>query len=608
MDRVGGQGLRVRAVLSRGLPGLLLGGLMLVEAVPIASAQTSPPLNDQDREFPHSLPADLEEQPEPGFNRNNEPTLDPTSICDVNTAVSLTTLAANMPPPTPAELDTIPGTAAITGFRFLGNSAISAGSLQTHIDQRVGDQTQYTFADLFEVVQDLTQNLNEDGYVNSYVTIPPQVVGDDGVVILVVVEGGLERIQLRRTNARRRLNDGYLCDRLALAAQPLNINELLDVLRQLQLNPLIEQINAELIPGSALHRNILTVELKEAKSLIVRAGFDNARPPSVGTQRQLVQISEGNLLGMGDRLTAIFSTTTGSTSLEGSYTLPLNARSGQLTLSIGQGESTVIEDPFDYLDLHGDSNHWGLTWRQPLHRSAAHEVAVDLSLGHRFSQTSILGFNFPLSEGADSDGRIRVTRLQFGQDWMQRGDRSYLGLRSQFTLGLDWFAATRNDTAPDSQFFHWHGQGTWLQRFRNDAQILVQGGLQWSDRPLLAQEQFSLGGLGTVRGYRQDVVSRDNGAALSLEYQYPLIGAINKPGGKLWLAPFIDWGIAWQDDGRDEQTWQTLVSLGLGFVWQVRTDLSARLYWGLPLIEVDSRNNTLQENGLHFVIQSEIAF
>ncbi|MDB9501643.1 ShlB/FhaC/HecB family hemolysin secretion/activation protein [Spirulina major CS-329] len=590
-----------------GLSGLLVGGLGLAGSGAITSAQTSPPLNDQDHEFPHPLPADLEEQPEPGFNRTNEPALDPTSVCDLNTAVSLTTLAADIPASPPGELDTIPGPIAIAGFRFSGNSAITTETLQAYLDQPLGDQ-QYTFDSLLAVAQDVTQALNEDGYVNSYVTIPPQVVGEDGVVILMVVEGGLERIQLRRTNARRRLNDGYLCDRLALAAQPLNINELLDVLRQLQLNPLIDQINAELIPGSALHRNILTVELKEAKSLTVQASFDNARPPSVGTQRQQVQVSEGNLLGMGDRLTAIFSATAGSTSLEGRYTLPLNAHDGQLTLSIGQGESTVIEEPFDYLDLQGDSNHWGLTWRQPLDRSAAHEVAVDLSLGHRFSQTSILGFNFPLSEGADSDGRIRVTRLQLGQDWMQRGDRSYLGLRSQFTLGLDWFAATRNDTDPDSQFFHWYGQGTWLQRFRNESQLLVQGGLQWSDRPLLAQEQFSLGGLGTVRGYRQDVVSRDNGAALSLEYQQPLIGAINKPGGKLWLAPFIDWGIAWQDEGRDEQAWQTLVSLGLGLVWQVRADLSARLYWGLPLIEVDRRDNTLQENGLHFFIQSEIAF
>ncbi len=550
------------------MPGLLVGVLGLVGSVAIASAQTSPPVNDHDHEAPRPLPPNLDEQPEPGFNRNNEPTLDPTSVCDVNTAVSLTTLATDIPPPTPAELDTIPSTAAITGFRFLGNSAISAESLHAHIDQRVGDQTQYTFTDLFEVVQDLTQDLNEDGYVNSYVTLPPQVVGDDGVVTLVVVEGGLETIQLRRTNSRDRLRDGYLCDRLARAARPLNINQMLDVLRQLQLNPLIEQINAELIPGSALHSHILTVELKEAKSLTLRAGFDNARPPSVGTQRQLVQVSEGNLLGMGDRLTAIFSTTAGSTSFDGSYTVPLNARDGQLTISIGQGNSTVIEAPFDYLDLRGDSAHWGLTWRQPLDRSAVHEVAVDLSLG----------------------------------------DRSYLGLRSQFTLGLDWFAATRNATDPDSQFFHWQSQGTWLQRFRNESQLLVQSGLQWSDRPLLAQEQFSLGGFGTVRGYRQDIVSRDNGAFLSAEYQHPLIGTLNKPGGKLWLAPFVDWGIAWQDQGREEQAWQTLISLGLGLVWQVNPDLSARLYWGFPLVNVDSRDNTLQENGFHFVIQSEVDF
>lgn len=61
-----------------------------------------------------------------------------------------------------------------------------------------------------------------------------------------------------------------------------------------------------------------------------------------------------------------------------------------------------------------------------------------------------------------------------------------------------------------------------------------------------------------------------------------------------------DNGTAWNN--RDPAT---LASLGVGLRWLVGEDLSLRLDYGIPLISVDNRGDSLQENGLYFSVRSQ---
>ena len=57
-----------------------------------------------------------------------------------------------------------------------------------------------------------------------------------------------------------RLNSNYIRSRLAIATQaPLNRDRLLEALRLLQLNPLVQNLSAELSAGSLPGTNILFV-------------------------------------------------------------------------------------------------------------------------------------------------------------------------------------------------------------------------------------------------------------------------------------------------------------------------------------------------------------
>ncbi|NEQ63778.1 MAG: BamA/TamA family outer membrane protein, partial [Moorea sp. SIO4A1] len=65
----------------------------------------------------------------------------------------------------------------------------------------------------------------------------------------------------------------------------------------------------------------------------------------------------------------------------------------------------------------------------------------------------------------------------------------------------------------------------------------------------------------------------------------------------------VDFGTAWNSSGNDNPDPNTLASVGLGLQWQQGNNSTARLDWGIPLISVDSRDRTWQENGLHFSVQ-----
>ncbi|MBE9070873.1 ShlB/FhaC/HecB family hemolysin secretion/activation protein, partial [Leptolyngbya cf. ectocarpi LEGE 11479] len=202
---------------------------------------------------------------------------------------------------------------------------------------------------------------------------------------------------------------------------------------------------------------------------------------------------------------------------------------------------------------------------------------------------------FP-TRGANDEGRSRVTAVRFFQEWVKQQPKTVLAARSQFSVGLDLLGSTSAES-PNSEFFVWRGQGQWLQLLAPDTLFIFQADAQLADAPLLPLEQFGLGGASTVRGYRQDLLLVDNAVSASAEFRLPLY---RSPTGDslLQLTPFLEGGFGWNADDRDPDP-DTLLSTGVGLLWQW-DDLTARLDWGIPLINGDADGNSLQESGVHF--------
>ncbi|MDJ1184433.1 ShlB/FhaC/HecB family hemolysin secretion/activation protein [Roseofilum casamattae] len=491
----------------------------------------------------------------------------------------------------------------VTGFEFIGNTVFSQAELdRALVEFRDRD---LRFADLIEAVSIVTKLYNDDGYLNSY-AVPYEQKITDGIIKIAIIEGGLGTISLIR-QGRGRLRPQYICRRLAIASAPLNTQKLLHALRLLQLDPLIANLSANLVEGPRPEEHDLQLYFEETPTFNIDLGADNSRAPSVGSFRRHIQLSHQNLLGFGDRLYLAYSNTDGSDNFSTSYTIPLNARNGILRLAYGTATNRVIEPPFNAIDLRGDSRYFDITLRQPLWQNEQREFGFGVGFARRETDTSILGSSFPLSQGGDRRGRTRLSVLQVSQDALWRGERQSFIVQSQFNFGLGLFGATARSQPPDGRFFAWRGQAQWLYRFAPNTLLLVKSNLQLSDRELVSLERFGLGGAGTVRGYRQEIRLTDNGALASVELRYPIIGNTQSQWGMLQVAPFIDLGTGWNHDRDSNLSPQTLASVGLGLRWQMRDRARASLYWGFPLVDVDSRDRTWQENGLHFSVQTRFS-
>ncbi len=514
------------------------------------------------------------------------------------------TLLETQPIPTaPEPGPDIPETVVIDQLEFKDNNVFTDAELADAVQAFLGIQlpVELSFTELFKIRSAVTQYYTDAGYVTSSAIIPPQeFLADGGTLTVQVIEGSLEDIEVVSPG---RLNPGYVRRRLEQSVTtPLQLEQLLESLQLLQLDPLIQRVSAELAAGPQQGQSLLTVTVEEADSNWFDLKTDNARSPSVGTVQQEVTYTEANLLGNGERLDVSLGRAGGLASIEARYRTFLNPKGGTLGVSVGFTGSEVEEEPFDILEIESGAAFYELTWRQPLKKTPTEEFALGLTASRQGTRSIFLEeffgeeVGFP-TRGADDDGRSRINAVRFFQEWVKQQPKSVLAARSQFSVGLDILGATSAES-PNSEFFLWRGQGQWLQLLAPETLFIFQTDAQLADAPLLPLEQFGLGGASSIRGYRQDLLLVDNAISASAEFRLPLYRSPTRRS-LLQITPFLEGGFGWNSGGANPDP-DTLLSTGLGLLWQSDNGLTARVDWGIPLINGDADGDSLQESGVHF--------
>lgn len=507
------------------------------------------------------------------------------------------------PPATPPTQPTPEGqTIAVSQIEVLGSTILTEADLQP-ITQKVEGRS-VTLDELRAVADAITQIYLDRGYITSRAILVDQTI-TNGVVQIRVVEGTVERIDVEGT---RRLRPGYVRDRVELGTgTPLRQDKLEDQLRLLKADPLFANIEASLRPGTQLGQSILTVRVTEAPSFFGYAGIDNYSPPSVGSVRAGGLLGYRNLTGFGDQITgSLFATTTGGANVyDFTYSLPLNPMNGTLQLRAAPSNNRITAEEFEALEISGENEIYEVSFRQPLIRSPREEFALSLGLTFQDGQTFIFnGFPFGFGIGPDAEGVSRTRVLKFGQDYVKRDLQGAWALRSQFSLGLGIFDATENDAPiPDGRFFSWLGQFQRVQRLGENNLLIAQFDVQLTPDSLLPSQQFVIGGGQSVRGYRQNARSGDNGFRFSVEDRIVLTR--DEAGiPTLQVAPFFDAGLIWNkdDNPNDLPDERFLAAFGLGIIFQPLPQLTIRLDYAPPLINLDDRGNNAQDNGFYFSV------
>ena len=278
----------------------------------------------------------------------------------------------------------------------------------------------------------------------------------------------------------------------------------------------------------------------------------------------------------------------------------MNYSGTAISFGYRNGESRVVERPFEPLDIRAEADTLSLKFIQEIVRTATTEFSVSLIFDRSTSETFILGRSFSFDEGPE-EGLSKLSVFRLEADWLKRYSSSILLLKSQLSLGVDLFDATVNENDPDARFLKWLGQVQWAKALDEERKIILTTrlGVQLASDSLLPFEKFSLGGMNTVRGYRRNFFLGDNAVFTNIEIAF-LVVDDEGDWGKLKLIPFVDLGRVWNNNGNFGES---LASVGLGFDWQPRDWLSLNLNYAISLSEVENRGDSLSDSGVSFSVQ-----
>jgi hemolysin activation/secretion protein len=476
-----------------------------------------------------------------------------------------------------------------------------------------------------KLVRGITELYLKQGYITSLTESP---IANEREIEIQITEGKIRERDIKSIGNQcpRRLSESYILSRIQKGLQtPFNSTVLEEQLKLLRFDPMLSSLEADLKATGVKGSTDLTVRWCEASPFVLSASVDNYSPPSVGSERMGVELGYRNLLGLGDTLAGSYyrSTTGGSEVLDMNYQVPLNSMNGTLLLRYSPSRSRVTQVPFDDLGIRGKQQVYELAYRQPIVRTLKEELALSLGLVHQTGQTFLFD-QFPnaFGVGPDENGVSRTSVIQFGQNYVNRDSQGLWGLRSQFNLGTGLFGVTQNENpVPDGLFFSWNGQVQRLQKLGDDHLLVFQADLQLTPESLLPSQQFTIGGAQSVRGFRQNQRSGDNGFRLLIEDRIMVYqekdkeagtnesrSASSKFGQTLQLVPFFNLGKVWNrsDNPNLLPRQNLLIGGGLGLLFEQPTNngaLTIRVDYGASFLRLDDRGNNAQDNGVYFSVR-----
>ena len=502
-----------------------------------------------------------------------------------------------------------PKEVVLKGIEFDGNTVFSDEELFALVKERVGKKT--GVEELEAIRKTISQHYFDAQYVNSGAVIDEQDMSN-GVLVVRIVEGRLDNINVLNEGW---LRSGYVTSRIHReVSDPLNLDDLKRGLEFVRRDEKIRKINTALVPGDELGQSHLDMIVTENRVFDVGLGVSNRRPPSVGAEEAEVYFGTKNLTSLGDTLRGNYTLSQegmeewdvddgGNYSLF--YSLPLTRWDTTLDLGYNQSDYVILEEPFNTLDIESDTRMYSVALRQPIYRDLQHELSLTLKGEHRRSDVLVSGEPFSISPGS-VNGQTRISALRLSPEYVYRSQERVIAARTTFTFGLDELNPILGDEF-DPEYFTWMTQASWVESVsENDTLLVVKLFHQHTDDRVVSMEQFSLGGVNTIRGYRENQLIRDNAFIISPELRFPVYK--DRYGKALvYLIPFVDYGIGWNSNGPRER--EEIYSAGLGVTYNPTDHISMSLYWGHGFEDFGVRNNNdLQDDGIHFQLRLGTAF
>lgn len=423
--------------------------------------------------------------------------------------------------------------------------------------------------ELFEAVGKLNQLYDTKNIKTARAILPPQEV-KDGTVKIQLIEARLGGIII---SGLKSVRSDFVADRIHMKSGDLiSVTQLEDDL--IRFNALYEpKLRADVSAGAEVGKTDITVEVQEPQKYHLTTFADNAGRDTVGEGRIGAIYRVNNLLGVNDSIQVVATGTSGSRSYGFSYSIPVSSNDMRLDVAYNYGKIKVVNGPFVPLDITGNSRDLTVGLTQPFLVGINRQWAAYSRLSSRNSISQFSGFT-------QQDLSLEVIALGLS------GEAHYnsyaWSLDSSLNFGTKSFGG-------DEQFSYYRANASRVDRLTDRLQLLTKAGLQYSFSQVIPSgEQFQVGGLYSVRGFSEGLLSGRNGYFGSAE----LRAALNAPPQDsitgfpplVQALVFLDHGAALPyRPGQSTTKDDYLSGAGVGLMMDFGSRISTRLTFAYPL-------------------------
>ena len=450
----------------------------------------------------------------------------------------------------------IAGTFVLSAVNIEGGTVFGSADLAQSFEPYLASQVGQP--ELDKIVAGITERYRRAGYLLSYAMLPAQAV-QSGIVRVRIIEGFIDEVRIEGAGPSSKAAQS-IAERLR-AEHPLRYSTLERALGLVREAPgvVVTDIRISRTAGDPA-RHQLTIALRSNRAQAL-AYSDNRGTIDGARVRGYSSFNLSSLVVPGDQLQLdLFSIP--SDDFRYFYgqlkaSVPLNSDGLRLSISAARGDAFQrLSGP----NQHGKSRQLIADLGYPFVKSRALSL-----LGH----VSLSDWK---SEESRADNPIQRDRLQVARGWLEFAHvaRTRFDGRIGVSRGLDLGSAT---DVGDPLASRPRG-GARFTKFNVDVQVAralseqlslrFDASAQFSTKPLLAPEEFALGGSRIGRAFDFNEVTGDHGVGAMLELSYR-IGDINRGPKALELFTFADGGGAFRkhdDPGLRDEQW--LASLGAG--------------------------------------------
>jgi hemolysin activation/secretion protein len=497
--------------------------------------------------------------------------------------VSRTCLADEKPAPsTPDKAPPDAEKFNIWEFRVLGNTQISPPEIERVVYPFLGA------GKIFDTVESarsaLEKYYHDQGYGTVFVDIPEQEVGD-GVVRLRVTEGRLAHVKM--TGAR------YFSGRIIRSQLPEaeagtvpNVTKLQQELAAVNARSpdytVVPVLHAGKTPGTV----DLDLKVQDHVPLHGSIEIDNQRTPDTKPLRTNVSLSYDNVAQRGDSVSIQYQTAPQDPSsvrvIAGTYAFRFADDLPALTLYAIDTHSDVAT--IGTLSVLGTGDIFGARLIWPITNTASRTESVSMGLDYKkfldnvnVTNTQKITTNvnylpFTVSYSLNLNDSRGTTTLSGGLTFGPRG----------LVSSQSAFENTRYNAPSD--FIYLRGSAGRTQQLPFGASARLQVDVQASPTPLISNEQFTVGGAQSVRGYFESENLGDSGVRTSFELRSPALHPSASPNNRVYGYGFFDWAAIELHDPLPAQAGSaTLRSTGVGLRFNALDHLDGNIDWAYVL-------------------------